>query len=367
MRLKQLKKVMAATLITAFTVGVLSGCGNTSTNQAVEENETKDVAAEATEESADTSDETAEAGDESENSQDTLNQATTLNIAYQPVVGFTPLYILRDGTALQDALSEAGYSHIEVVFTEFESGPPENEAFASGLQDVGVMGNVPAISGIAAGQKRSIIGIAYNGEQTEAVLVPNDSDIKSVQDLKGKKIGLVVGSIAQNLLYNLLEENGLSISDVELINLATGEQEVALSTGQVDAVATWEPTISKIQAEGVGTVLVDGTGVFLGENPIIARTEYVEQNPEIVQIFLNEYKKAAEQIKADPQTYAAKYAESLGIDEKLFVEALSHAELPISIAEEDVEDLQGTVDFLYHSDIINSSFDIQQNISIQAK
>lgn len=291
-----------------------------------------------------------------------LNQAKELNIAYQPVIGFLPMYVLKDSNQLQDALKEAGYDDVEVTFTEFESGPPENEAFASGLQDIGVMGNVPAVSAIAAGQERSIIGIAYNGEKTEAVLVPEDSEISSVKDLKGKKIGLVVGSIAQNFIDVLLKENDLTTQDVELVNLSTGEQQQALAAGQVDAVATWEPTITKIEAAKTGKILADGTDIFLGENPIVARTEYTSQNPEIVQIFLEQYKEAAEELDKNKEQYEEKYAETLGLEADLLDTALSHVSEPVTISEEDITDLQGTADFLYDSGIITKKLDISDYI-----
>lgn len=297
-----------------------------------------------------------------ESSEEKLNQAKELNIAYQPVIGFLPMYILKDSDELQNALKEAGYDDIKVTFTEFESGPPENEAFASGLQDIGVMGNVPAVSAIAAGQERSIIGIAYNGEQTEAVLVPENSDISSVKDLKGKKIGLVVGSIAQNFVDVLLKENDLTTQDVELVNLSTGEQQQALAAGQVDAVATWEPTITKIEAAKTGKILADGTDIFLGENPIVARTEYTSQNPEIVQIFLEQYKEAAKELDKNKEQYGEKYAETLGLDADLLNTALSHVSEPVIISEEDVKDLQGTADFLYDSGIITKTLDISDYI-----
>ena len=76
---------------------------------------------------------------------------THLNIAIQPVPGYVPLYVLRDKGWLTDALKEDA---VDINFTEFESGPPENKSFAAGQQDIGVMGNVPSISGIAAGQNR---------------------------------------------------------------------------------------------------------------------------------------------------------------------------------------------------------------------
>ncbi|WP_054742144.1 aliphatic sulfonate ABC transporter substrate-binding protein [Cellulosilyticum ruminicola] len=294
--------------------------------------------------------------------QETSQAATSLNVAIQPAVGFLPAYILKDENLLQNALKEANYGDVTVNFTEFESGPPENEAFASGLQDIGVIGNVPAVSAIASGQERKLIGISYNGEQTLSVLVGKDSEITKVEDLVGKKIGLVVGSFAQNFLYNVLKANNLSINDVELINLSTGEQIQALTSNQVDALATWEPTITKAQAQDVGKILVDGTGVFLGENPIIARTQYVEANPEITQIFLDTYKKAVDELAANTEQYAEKYADQFGIDKDLLITALSHAREPVVITKEDAKDLQETVEFLKASDIITKDLNIEDYI-----
>ncbi len=282
-----------------------------------------------------------------------------LNIALQKVPGYIPLYLLRDSDDLKNALKEYD---VKINFTEFESGPSENESFAAGQQDIGVIGNVPAITGIAAGQDRVLVGIAYNGEKTEATLVPKDSDITKLEDLKGKKVGLVVGSIAQNLLDAQLKSVGLSIADVTLVNLSPAEQSVALENGEVDAISTWEPNITKIRKALDAKVLADGTGIFLGENPIIANKTYVEKNQELVKTFLDEYRKAAQKVKDDPQAIAKTYAEDFGLEEEDFVSALANAEFPIDLNEADAVDLQNTVDFLAESDIIEKTFDIQDYI-----
>ena len=282
-----------------------------------------------------------------------------LNIALQKVTGYIPLYLLRDSDDLKNALKEYD---VKINFTEFESGPSENESFAAGQQDIGVIGNVPAITGIAAGQDRVLVGIAYNGEKTEATLVPKDSDITKLEDLKGKKVGLVVGSIAQNLLDAQLKSVGLSIADVTLVNLSPAEQSVALENGEVDAISTWEPNITKIRKALDAKVLADGTGIFLGENPIIANKTYVEKNQELVKTFLDEYRKAAQKVKDDPQAIAKTYAEDFGLEEEDFVSALANAEFPIDLNEADAVDLQNTVDFLAESDIIEKTFDIQDYI-----
>lgn len=328
------KKLVVAALGITASIGVLTGCGNA--------------------DSANTGSSGADG--------DSKNQTDHLNIATQPAPGYLPLTILEDKGWLEEALKEAGYDGVTVTFTEFESGPPENESFAAGQQDVGVMGNVPSISGVAAGQDRTFIGISTNGEKTQAVLVPADSDIKSVADLKGKKVGLVVGSISQNLLDTLLKQEGLSINDVELVNLATAEQSEALATGQIDAVTTWQPTISQLQNDGIAEVLADGTGVFLGENTIFSCDSYLEENPEIVKIFLQQYARAAQELTDNLDQYAEEYADKYGIDQELLKQALVDADFPIALTDADIEDLQGTADFLYDSGIVSTQVTVSEHV-----
>lgn len=329
--MKRIKeRVLAVLMVLVAVLGVMTGCGSGST---ANKNETK---------------------------------AAQLNIAIQPVVGYLPLYVMQDTGSLEKALADNGYK-VQVNFVEFESGPPENEAFASEEVDVGVMGNVPAISGIANGQSRSIIGIAYNGEKTEAVIVRNDSDINSVEQLKQKKIGLVIGSIAQNYLSVLLETEGLNLSDVEIVNLSPGEQQQALETEMVDAVVTWEPTISKLTASGNNRILADGTGIFLGENPIVVRNDYLDENPEIIKIFLDEYGKAAQLVTNDVSTYAAQYAEKFLLDADIVEQALSHGNMPVDITEEDIKDLQNTAVFLYTEGLISKEVKLDDYVKLDVR
>ncbi len=339
-------KQFTAMLTLAAVLTAATGCGG-STESSTASDSVKDTTA---------------AADSSSEQEGDLNQATELRIATQPVPAYLPLWLTNEKGWLEEALKEAGYENVKVTFTEFESGPPENESFAAGQQDIGVMGNVPSIGGLAAGQKRTFIGISENGEKTEAILVPPDSDIKSVADLKGKKIGLVVGSIVQNLLYNLLKEEGLTLDDVEQLNLATGEQLEALATGQVDAIATWQPMIAQIENEGVGKVLADGSGgVFLAENTIFAQDDYLAENPDIVRIVMEQYARGAKEVKDNLDQYAKDYADKYGLTEELLKAALVDAQFPIAIEDVDVEDLQGTADFLYEQGLIKTEVNVSEH------
>lgn len=350
------KKILPVALAVIMSLSALTGCGSSaaSTTSGTEtKEETTEV--QAAENAADNAQEATES--------DTLNHATHLNIALQPIPGYLPVTVLQDNGWVEEALAEAGYDNVEVTYTEFESGPPENEAFASGSQDVGVMGNVPTISGAAAGQKRSIIGVAYNGEKTEAVIIPTDSDITTISDLKGKTIGLVVGSIAQDYLDRLLEKEGIASEEVTLVNLAVAEQLNALATGQVDAVATWQPTLAKAQAQEIGKVLVDGTGVYKCENLISGNTEYIDANPEIVQIFLQQYARAAAEVTNNISDYAAKYADKYGLDASIVEATLQDINFQVSISDEDVADFQATADWLYSSGSVTTQLDISDIVN----
>ena len=147
------------------------------------------------------------------------DSSSVVNIAIQPSAAFVPLYVARENGWIEEALKDQG---IEVVWNDFESGPPMNESLASGSSDIGVMGDVPTVSSIAAGQDNEIIAMAADGAKSYAMLVSADSTISSPADLKGKKIGTTVGSTGHNLTDKLLAQNNLDInSDVELVNIAT--------------------------------------------------------------------------------------------------------------------------------------------------
>lgn len=341
------KSRITAAALAGLMLMSLTGCGSTVASSA--------------DSSAGSSSGTAESADAS-----ALNQTDHLNIAVQPIPGYLPLSLLEENGWVEEALKEAGYDNVEVTYTEFESGPPENESFASGAQDIGVMGNVPTISAAAAGQSRTILGVAYNGEKTEAILIPEDSEISSVSDLKGKKIGLVIGSIAQDFVERLLDQEGLTDADVELVNLASTEQQNALATGQVDAIAVWQPMIAQVEAAGSGKVLVDGSGIYKCENLISGNTDYINENPEIVQIFMEQYARAAAEVSKDTAGYSEKFAEKYNLDADIVNATISDMNFQVSITDEDIEDFQKTADWLYESgnvkkevtakDIVNTTF-----------
>lgn len=283
--------------------------------------------------------------DESSTADSANNNSSVVNIAIQPSAAFVPLYVARENGWIEEALKDQG---IEVVWNDFESGPPMNESLASGSSDIGVMGDVPTVSSIAAGQDNEIIAMAADGAKSYAMLVSADSTISSPADLKGKKIGTTVGSTGHNLTDKLLAQNNLDInSDVELVNIATGDAASVLSTGAVDAVAIWEPNVTRLVADGTAKIIGEGPDCgLLGVNPIIARAEYAQNHPEVIRVIIEQYARGVAALDNLDEETKNKVAKDLSLDADLLSDVTAKYDYTVVISDADIENLQDTIAFL---------------------
>ena len=291
----------------------------------------------------------------------TAEEARTIHLAIQPSCAFIPLIIARQSGWIDEAMKEAG---AEVVWTDFESGPPMNESFAAGQQDIGVIGDVPAVSAVSAGQDNVYIA-AEEGGSFIAVLVKDDSGIESVADLKGKKLGLTIGSTSQNFAQKLLAKSGLDInSDVELINITVGDAQIVLTNGDVDAVAIWEPSVSRLSALDGIHILADGSEAgFLGMNIVFARREFVEKNPDLTEIYLQQYWRATKAFEEHPEDYVDMLSEYFSLDKELVLSAAAKCKYVLQFNEEETAALQDTVTFLMNIGSITNEISVKDHIA----
>jgi NitT/TauT family transport system substrate-binding protein len=157
--------------------------------------------------------------------------AAPLKVAYSDWPGWTAFAIAGE----KGWFKEAG---VDVELLWFEYGP-SMEAFAAGKVDAVMVTNGDALVTGATGSKNVMILVTdYSNGNDMVVAKPG---IKSVKDLKGKKIGVEVGFVDHLLLLNGLKKAGLSESDVELVPTPTNQTPQVLASGQVDAVAAWQP------------------------------------------------------------------------------------------------------------------------------
>lgn len=297
----------------------------------------------------------------STSSGDSGDQTRTVHLAIQPSCAFVPLVIARESGWIDEAMKEIG---VEVVWTEFESGPPMNESFAAGQQDIGVIGDVPAVSSVAAGQDNVYIASAEGGP-SYGMLVSDKSEINSLADLKGKKIGLPIGSTAQNLTEKLLDSVGLDYNtDIEVINISTGDAQVVLTNGDVDAVVIWEPNVSRLDAMDGIHLLADGGDVgFSGMNVVFARKAFVDENPDIVKVYLEQYWRATKAYEENPDEYVEMLSDYFNLDASLIMHAASKYNYVLAFSDEDVEGLQDTVTFLINIGSITNEISVKDHVA----
>lgn len=179
------------------------------------------------------------------------------------------LVLLKSKGTLEPKLKALGY---QVEWKEFPSGPPLLEALNTGSVDFGNTGKTPPIFAQAAGAP--LIYVAYEppAPKGEAILVPKNSPLKSVTDLKGKKVALNKGSNVHVLLVNALEKAGVKYSEIQPIFLSPSDARAAFERGAVDAWVIWDPYQASAEAALEARVLADGVGAD-GKN-IVANHQF---------------------------------------------------------------------------------------------
>ena len=191
----------------------------------------------------------------------------------------------------EEAFGEVG---AKVEWVEFQSGPPMVEAMASNHLDFAGMGNMPPISAQAAGIDFKIISQVLDGKNNVAIIVPTDSPIQTIADLKGKKVAVTKGSNAYNFLYQVLVKAGLAKSDIQEIQLQPDETQPSFESGKVDAWAVWDPYITLNTLSGKGRVLADGESEgVLSPSFQLVRSDFAREYPELVTLYLKHLSRLA--------------------------------------------------------------------------
>jgi sulfonate transport system substrate-binding protein len=151
-----------------------------------------------------------------------------------------------------------------IEWSTFTSGPPLLEAASGGAIDIGAVGNTPPIFAAAANAKIAIVSSARGNVTSDAILVPADSPLKTVQDLRGKTVGVAKGSSAHGQLLLTLKAANLSTKDIKQAFLQPSDAYAAFTQKRVDAWAIWDPYTSQALQEANARVLVDGNGTANG-------------------------------------------------------------------------------------------------------
>lgn len=253
-----------------------------------------------------------------------------LRIGYQK---YGTLILLKATGALEKRLAPLG---IKVTWTEFPAGPQLLEGLNVGSVDFGTTGETPPVFAQAAGANLGYVGFEPPAPAGEAIVVPKDSPIKSVADLKGKKVALNKGSNVHYLLVRALEKAGLQYKDIQPAFLPPADARAAFERGSVDAWVIWDPFLAAAEKQTGARVLVDGKGAVSNHQFYLAEKTYGSRRPDVIAATFDEIAKVDAWVQKSPKEAAAKLSPVVGLDVATVELALARGGYGVSYLNEDV-------------------------------
>jgi sulfonate transport system substrate-binding protein len=215
---------------------------------------------------------------------------STVRIGFQPP--YIPVIAMKNQKLLEKTF---GDSSPAIEYKEFLSLTPIAEAVSSGALDLAI-GGTP-VTAIAAGAPIRILALTERSPKTHAILVRPNSPIKSVADLKGKKIATPMGK-AYFFPQKVLQSAHIKDSEVKWVQLENDVGRSALLSGSVDAWVTWDPFYASAELNKEAVPLVDGNHYFQNYVVLFGNADFVEAHPDIVTRFIQAYQQALDWVQS---------------------------------------------------------------------
>ncbi len=246
------------------------------------------------------------------------SRAASMNvrIGWQPTLNAARYFV-----AQHEGLFTANGLNVEAI--KFTSGPAYFSAFLSKSIDVGFMGTPPAVIGIAQGVPMQIFAIENYAPGSEALVVRKESGINSLKDMKGKKIATKRGTSGDYALQTALKKVGLTLSDINFLDVDVSALIPAFSRGDIDGGWYWEPWQGEMIEAGGKQIATDGEVGVAGGIVWVAQSDWLAQNGEIVQRLLKAVDQATAVITKDPQKAASYIVADMGVTQELALRVLT--------------------------------------------
>lgn len=222
-----------------------------------------------------------------------------------------------DQAGIQQALVEASGvlagAPYKVEWAQFPAAAPVLEALRGDAVDLGVAGDAPTLTALSSTDDIKIVAASRVPQQYGlSVIVPKDSPIQSVADLRGKTVSPTTqGSVGHYLLLQALTEAGLTADDVTVSFLQPVDAAAAMSSGAIDAWSTWDPYTAVAEQEQGARVLRGSEGLAPGLTFLDANTTALEDagKTQAIQDFIARYGQATQWAADHPAENAAIYTE----------------------------------------------------------
>ena len=244
-------------------------------------------------------------------------------------------------------------------YSDLTSGADQTAAMASGdIQILNAVGVSSIILAAANGLDIKILSM-YSKAPGAFCMFANDDSIKTAKDLKGKTIAGPKGTNLHELLVSYLTKEGMSVEDVNFINMDIPSAVAALEGKSIDVALVGGTAAYNCEQSGKYKI-TDGVGYISSAICTAASKEFIDNNPEIIEAFLNTQKELLDYMNNNHTDVVKITAGSLGIEEDAIEDMMKLYDFNIEITDEDIKQLQNTEKFLYDNGMIEEHVDVEQ-------
>ncbi|MCX6249738.1 MAG: aliphatic sulfonate ABC transporter substrate-binding protein [Bacteroidetes bacterium] len=270
-------------------------------------------------------------------------------------VDYAPYLIAKYKHWFEDSLGVKG---INVEYTQFQTLPTINEAFATGKIDVVFEAEPPAIIGKASGIDITIRDISCS--LVQEVLVHQNSTIKTIADLKGKKIALLSGTSSHYGVLKMLKENGIKQNEVQILDMMFSDAKAAFESGQVDAWAAAPPLVEQEEIAGTGRTLPRGDAFI---NSIMAvRGGFIKNHSDVFVTIDNVFNKAKDWLLLNQDSAIIIVSIQLNVPVDVIKLAWPRHNWKVKLNQKIIDDIQNKADFLKEIGKIQHSVKVKDDL-----
>ena len=270
-------------------------------------------------------------------------------------IDYSPYLVAKEKHWFEQALAPF---NVKVTYTQFETLPAINEALASKRLEVIFEAEPPVIIGRAAGIDVRITNLGCT--LPVDVLVPKNSPLQSMADLKGKTIAVLAGTSSQ---YGVLVEAaaaGVSDKDLKLIDMAPPEGKAAFDADKVDAWAVWPPWVEEEIVASNGRTLPGGQAVI--QSIMAMRGDFKDKNPKIAKAVSDVLERSKVWVKDHPDEAMEIVARQAKLDPQVVRLAWPKHHWDVSLTPAVQDDIQKKADFLFDKGLIRTRVDVRKDL-----
>lgn len=341
-----MKKWIALGLAACMTMTSLAGCANTN----------KDTVAETETMAAESESTTKESAAEESKTQEAAAQSDLDKLVFTYVTSplNVPTIIERNQGIFEKDFGDMG---ISVEYAELTSGADQTQALASGdIQVLYAVGATSVILSAANGADIKVLNM-YSRSPKSFCMYAKDDSLTTPESLKGKTIAGPTGTNLHELLVSYLAQAGMTLEDVNYVNMSIPDAKAGLDGGSVDVALVAGATAYQAEQQGYHKV-ADGEGLINAIIAVAVTQKFYDEHPEVIAQLEASQEEIADFMEQNPDETMNIVAEALDLDEEAVKEMYAYYDFSLDISDEDRAGFQKTADFMLESGMIDEALDI---------